>query len=481
MKHERLLSRVLLGTALVVGAGLRLYAAATDDGIYWPDETYQSLEPAHRAVFGYGLVPWEFVEGARHWATPGFIAALLFACKLIGLASAAQYVTVVKGVFALIAVSAAGATWWLSRRAGASELFAGAAALAFALGGPMLYFGHRAMSENLSAACAVWGLALLWPRQSSRVTLVAGASVLGLGVLFRLQGGLFAAMALLMLLARREWKSAGVVAATLGVWAVLFGWTDHLTWADAPGARFGGWFHSAFKYVQFNVVEGRAAGWGTADNAYYLRTLWSSAGLLMVPLALGLLVSFVASPWLAAIVVAFTALHSFVPHKELRFVVPMLPLWCACAALGLERLAKLKGGAAWAVALAALTLPSAVHARSLTFQEVGGYVETPKAAMSAWDDYGPVNRLLEKAGRRDDLCGIFVGVAAPAWQGGYTYLHKNVPLYWDPAHINARHGNYAIVFPGTNAPVMETEAGLELVKVFDPPCEPDPGFSWRLP
>ena len=40
----------------------------TDDGIYWPDEIHQSLEPAHRLVFGYGLIAWEFSDGARNWA-----------------------------------------------------------------------------------------------------------------------------------------------------------------------------------------------------------------------------------------------------------------------------------------------------------------------------------------------------------------------------------------------------------------------------
>ena len=32
---------------------------------------YQSLEPAHRLVFGYGMLAWEFIEGARNWALPG--------------------------------------------------------------------------------------------------------------------------------------------------------------------------------------------------------------------------------------------------------------------------------------------------------------------------------------------------------------------------------------------------------------------------
>ena len=62
---------LLLGLSLGVGSALRLWLSTHDDGIFWPDEIYQSLEPAHWTVFGYGLVPWEFVSGARNWAFPG--------------------------------------------------------------------------------------------------------------------------------------------------------------------------------------------------------------------------------------------------------------------------------------------------------------------------------------------------------------------------------------------------------------------------
>ncbi|HZA50383.1 MAG TPA: hypothetical protein VE549_06560, partial [Myxococcaceae bacterium] len=52
---------LVLAFALVAGFLLRAVLGVPDDGIYWPDEIYQSLEPAHRVVFGYGLVAWEFV------------------------------------------------------------------------------------------------------------------------------------------------------------------------------------------------------------------------------------------------------------------------------------------------------------------------------------------------------------------------------------------------------------------------------------
>jgi len=67
-------SQVVLFASLAAGAALRLWLAFSDDGVHWPDEIYQTLEPAHRAAFGYGLLAWEFLEGARSWALPGLIA-----------------------------------------------------------------------------------------------------------------------------------------------------------------------------------------------------------------------------------------------------------------------------------------------------------------------------------------------------------------------------------------------------------------------
>ena len=66
---------------------VRLWVAWTDQGIIWPDEIYQSLEPAHHLAFGYGFTAWEFVDGARSWVFPGLLAAV---CVLVLGASAAS-------------------------------------------------------------------------------------------------------------------------------------------------------------------------------------------------------------------------------------------------------------------------------------------------------------------------------------------------------------------------------------------------------
>ena len=140
-------------------AAARIWLACVDDGIYWPDEVYQSLEPAHRLVFGHGLVSWEYGLGARTWALPGLVAALLWLCQAVGLDDPRQYLLAVRFAMCAIAVATAWAGYLLGRRFGAESLFAACGAAVFALAGPAVYFGPKALSETVSALPIVLGLA----------------------------------------------------------------------------------------------------------------------------------------------------------------------------------------------------------------------------------------------------------------------------------------------------------------------------------
>src|SRR5258708_3586729 len=137
--------------------------------------------------------------------------------------------------------------------------------------------------------------------------------------------------------------------------------------------------------------------------------------------ARGLAVCLKRARGLALIALAFFVLHSFVPHKEIRFILPVLPLFGACVGVALTQVPKQLG---WAVLVAAAA--STVFAKDLTWGQLGAYPE--RAAQSAWDDFGPFNRLLLAASREPNVCGVFVE-AHLAWVGGSTYLHQRAPLY----------------------------------------------------
>ncbi|KAJ1949663.1 hypothetical protein EC988_004682, partial [Linderina pennispora] len=50
-----------------------------------PDETWQSLEVAHRSVFGYGFVTWEWHYTLRGYAHPMMFAAVYKILELLHL------------------------------------------------------------------------------------------------------------------------------------------------------------------------------------------------------------------------------------------------------------------------------------------------------------------------------------------------------------------------------------------------------------
>jgi GPI mannosyltransferase 3 len=277
---------------------------------------------------------------------------------------------------------------------------------------------------------------------------------------------------------RRDGARLRDAALVLTLGAFAYGLLDRLTW--------GGWFHSARVYLAFNL-QGGAEAWGTAPFSYYGRVLLQAMpGVALAGAGLALL-SLRRAPALFALTCAFLLLHALQPHKELRFLVPALPLLAASAGVGLEALlARLRAPparAALALALAGVALHSAWAAPRLTFGDVGQY-EDSRPRASAWDDAGSVNRLLARAGKEPDLCGLKVEVAHLAWTGGYSYLHRPVPLYphYGPPRWAGRY-NFVITWKGAAAGAGELRASdgaLALVRLQRPGCVADAGFSWRL-
>jgi phosphatidylinositol glycan class B len=193
------------------------------------------------------------------------------------------------------------------------------------------------------------------------------------------------------------------------------------------------------------------------------------------------------APALLGITAAFFVLHALQPHKELRFLVPMLPLSAALAGVGLDTVLRhLPPSPARLIApLAVVTVAGVSGLRSglLTFGALGQY-EDVKPHASAWDDFGPLNRLLIVAGRRPDVCGLKVEAAHLAWTGGYSYFHRDVPLY--AHHAPGRESglfSHVLTLRGAVAhhEVVASEGPFVLVRLPNSRCAPDPTWSSRLP
>jgi GPI mannosyltransferase 3 len=461
--------RVALGGVVLAAVLFRLVLGVGDHGIAWPDEIYQSLEPAHELVHGEGLLPWEYRDGARTWVLPGLIAAVLGAAEVVGLGSS-SYVLLLQLLFVAVAAATVVATYALARALGASRAASVAGAAAFALAPLTIYFGHRALSETASALPVVAGLAFVFAaRERGRRYLWIGAALLVLAVLLRLQNAIFCAGVLALFAIGRDWRALGHAAAVFAGGALFMGLLDLLTWG-----RFLG---SARTYVRVNVIDDRASSFGVEPFGYYAEHLWTSMPelvLVLVPLAL---LGALRRPGLLLLVGAYFLAHSFVDHKELRFILPMIAPLCALAAVGLDAL----GAQARPVAVGAvvaLAVGGALHAHDLTWGDVGSR-NGPEQAR-AWGHFADVNRLLLEAGERDDLCGLKLEQPDRVWSGGYTYLHKAVPYYAAGPALETGFFNYVIT-PAAPVPrgqtVVALDGAFQLVKVAGA-CRRDPGFEF---
>ncbi len=189
------------------------------------------------------------------------------------------------------------------------------------------------------------------------------------------------------------------------------------------------------------------------------------------------------APSLAAAVVLFLAVHSAIPHKELRFILPVLPAAMALAGVGLAvAAARIDRRIPIGLALAA-ALGSAARFHTLTFGELGAY-DGQRDAVSAFDDFAPVNRLLLVASELPSLCGLKVEATHIAWSGGYTYFHRDAPMY---SHLGppraSRHYDVVLTAAVAVPPqaVIARDGPVVLARLFDGPCAPDPSYRSDLP
>jgi hypothetical protein len=473
---------LLLGGVVLVGLALRVGLAAADDGIYWPDEIYQSLEPAHKVAFGYGLLPWEFVAGARSWTFPGLLAGVLKLSTLLGFTPPRGYLDLVRAILSALGAATALGCYALARAFRAERLPAAASAALFALAAPAIYFAPRALTESATTLPVVLGLALALKPNAGARALGVGASLVGIATMLRLQNGIFCVGLVAILACRGRARPAALASIVLGAWALAYGLVDRLTW--------GAFYQSAITYLRIHaetdpaVIARRAAQFRVEPAGYYLRTLFRALGpaaLLMGALGLSALRR---APALVVLAVGFVLIHSWIPHKELRFILPILPVWCALAGVGLQawidRARAVPAGVLAAPVLAA-ALWSGLRFHRLTEADVGH--SGAGSQRSAYDDFGGLNRLLEAAGSRADLCGLKVEGVALILTGGQTYLHRQVPLYGDPGPPRERgFFNYVITqrSPLSGEQEVTTDSGYALRKLARVGCEPDARYPWRV-
>ena len=393
---------------------LRFGMALCLPNLHHPDEIFQSVEQAHRIVFGNGLVPWEFRTGARSWLLPGLLMGPMWVGKWLA-PGTDLFLWASQALLAALSAMTAVVAWWWGRRTG--PLHALLAALVIGIWFECVHLGAKALSEVVASVflfTATWLCSADTKRGQPARPLLAGLC-LGLTLGFRFH--LAPAVVFMAWWGCRGLSGADrlrlLVAACIPI--VMLGILDAMTWGEP--------FASVTRNVTANLIEGISTRYGTSSSGWYalqLQLRWD----LALPAVLGLAAwraRWQALPMFVALLVLIS--HSFIAHKEYRFIYPALPLLLflaaegsadACHALA-KRLAEPWSAMRWGMVFALMwALTSACLAVS-------------EPMMTAWHR-ARGGLLLLPAAREAEACGVAIS-GLWSWSGGYSQLHADVPLH----------------------------------------------------
>jgi hypothetical protein len=377
--------------------------------IFYPDEIFQTLEPAHRLVYGYGVISWEWRLGIRSWVFPTFLAGVMRATAWMGSASAGYLLgtAIVLSLISLVTVWFGYA--WAKRASGSPAALIAALACSFCFG--LVYFAPKALNEVIAAHVLLPGLYLgvYGERLGERKRLFLAGLLCALAACLRIQ--LLPALVFAMVyFCYPRWRErAPAVAAGAAVPVLVFGAVDWITWSYP--------WQSFIRYFAANVVQGPGKLFPVQPWYWYLLVLV----VLLGPAVLLLFHGARRSPFLAIFCAIVILSHSLIPHKEIRFIYPILAPAITLAAMGIvDLLREIKHG------LKFLDHPRWVVAVGVAFLFVSSALLAAQCTdwyRTRWGD-GAFDRLSREPG----VCGL--GIYRAMWweSGGYTHFHRDVPI-----------------------------------------------------
>lgn len=425
------MARALL-VILAIALAVRLVIWFAMPNQLWPDEIFQSLEQAHRVVFGRGVLPWEFRDATRSWLFPGALAAIM---KTASVFSSAPIAYLAACATALSVLSLAPV--WVAFRTALQPFGLRGAMIAgatCALWYELVYFAPKALGEAVAGNVLV--IAVMLVQRIRTTDRIAGAGpsralvrwcagLLALVAAMRVQLAPAACLAFLLAVWRLPWRQRIEAAVVAAVVVLAIGMLDWITWSYP--------FQSFVENFRTNIIEGRSHHFGVAPWYAYFTAyadLWGALGIAVLGLAV---IGALRVPLYGVIALVVVVTHVPIAHKEYRFLYPAMELVIVLVGLGLAtivarvrqpRTANLAAAGAVAVLLAmSLSLAN-------RYDDPGGHFGfgVARHVYSFWRERRGTMVGTERLGEDPRVCGV--GLVGVHWSqtGGYTYLHRDIPL-----------------------------------------------------
>jgi phosphatidylinositol glycan class B len=414
--QKKILLIIIIGALII-----RVVLALISDNFNHPDENFQIYEQAHRLVFGYGLIPWEFRFAARSWIVPGLVAIMLYPFKLFGCDDPNIYVLLIRVILGLISMSVVISAYFIGKKI--SSVRAGLWA-AFFCGGwyEIIYFSIRPLSEVWATTFFIAAIALSIKSESNIKLIIAGIlSALTMAVRLHYFPAVLLYLIALYFINTKRRPIASYISCILTI--VMVGIFEKLT--------VGGFYQSYVNYFHLSKsFSMTASSSGTSIFTFAKELVYSSLIFAWLFFLLGILIW--RKVWyLLLIVVAALVLHSVLPLKEhivtVRFVYLIIPVYMII------------GGVAIAEILNIINLKSTlvgipIVVFFLFISTLGAFNNLP-GEKNVYE-YNIFYREPDLSAysylyKQKDLAGVFDNADFWFQSGGYYYLHRDVPLYFN--------------------------------------------------
>jgi phosphatidylinositol glycan class B len=311
---------------LALSLFLIVVTAVFSVGFQHPDEHFQTLEFLNYKLGGSpaSALAWEFAARMRSWLQPGLYYLLARGFLAVGFQDRFGWAFAFRLFSGLLAWLAIGGLALCSRRWLTHEDRWRWTVRALCLTAFMPYLAVRASSESLATSCLVLAITALvvdGGLDGRLRALVAAGALLGLAVEFRYPVGIMVlgVVAWLLVIAglsvrRLLWVAAGALPVL-----VLSAVVDH--WG------YGEWVFPPWHYIQENLLHDRAAQlFGSRPwYAYVTGPLATPLAPVVLVLMAATLVGWFRRPRhvLTWATLPYVLAHSFLAHKEVRFLFPV--------------------------------------------------------------------------------------------------------------------------------------------------------------
>jgi hypothetical protein len=273
-----------------------------------------------------------------------------------------------------------------------------------------VYYALRTLLGALCLDVYLFAFLLGWigAYDNNKYASFYGGIVWAISCIIRFQILIFTPALLGIFLWKKKFKALSVFLLGFLLIVLLHGGLDLITW--------GSFFKSPIEYANFNIVENGGAIWGTSPWHFYVVRLWEEFRPISLICIAILILGGINSPFLAFSLLIYLIAASLGPHKELRFMAPIIPLLLILMGMGINK----TGGF-----FKTPTLRKNILAL-LTFSLIA--ISIRRSTELNWNGNTDVINSVIFTGRQDD-CQAVTTLGTYWWNtGGYFYLHRDVPF-----------------------------------------------------